>query len=75
MLLSELNKKDKATIIKINGTKSLRERLLCFGIVENSQVWIQEYSLNKNTIEISVDRLLVGLRLKEAEQIEVKQEQ
>jgi len=72
MKLSELNKGDSATILAIDATEDLKQRLRSFGVIKGSQLRVETYSLAKKTIEIMVDETLIGLRSKEADKIEVE---
>jgi len=72
MRLSELEKGDRATILKIETDVSLKERLVSFGVARGSELTIEACSLGKQTIEIMVDDTLIGLRGEEASKIEVE---
>ena len=72
MKLSELNKGDKAKIIKINADKALRDRLNAFGIMKGEELLVKGCSLAKQTMEIEVGSTLVALRADEAGKIEVE---
>jgi len=72
MRLSELEKGDRATILKIETDASLKERLVSFGVARGSELTIEACSLGKQTIEIMVDDTLIGLRGEEASKIEVE---
>jgi len=72
MKLSELEKGDRATILKVDTDDSLKSRLLSFGVARGSELTIEACSLGKQTIEIMVDDTLIGLRGEEAKKIEVE---
>jgi len=72
MRLSELQKGDRATILKVNTDESLKSRLVSFGVARGSELTIEACSLGKKTIEIMVDDTLIGLRGAEAKNIEVE---
>ena len=72
MKLSELNKGDSATILAIDATEDLKQRLRSFGVIKGSRLRVETYSLAKKTIEIMVDETLIGIRSKEADKIEVE---
>ncbi|SFV64043.1 Ferrous iron transport protein A, putative [hydrothermal vent metagenome] len=72
MKLSELEKGDRATIVKIDTNEDLKSRLLSFGVARGSQLSVEACSLGKQTIEIMVDDTLIGLRVDEARNIEVE---
>ena len=72
MKLSELHKGDSAIIVKLNTSEALKSRLVSFGVARGSEFSIEACSLGKQTIEILVDGTLIGLRVDEAANIEVK---
>jgi len=72
MRLSDLHKGDRALIKKIDTDEALKTRLASFGVVRGSELTVEACSIGKQTIEISVDGTLIGLRGEEAKQIEVE---
>jgi len=72
MKLLELEKHDKARILKIETDEALKGRLNSFGIARGSELTIEACSMGKQTIEILVDGTLIGLRGEEASKIEVE---
>jgi len=72
MTLDNLNKGESAIITKINAPQALKARLTSFGITKDAKIFLQEVTLAKNTIEITVDRTKVALRVSEASLIEVE---
>ena len=72
MKLSELKKGDHAIILKIDTDESLKGRLASFGIARGSELSIEAYSVGNQTVEISVDGTLIGLRRDEATDIKVE---
>ncbi len=72
MKLSALHKGDRAVIKKICTDDSLKNRLFSFGVGRGSELSIEACSMGKQTIEILVDGTLIGLRAKEASEIEVE---
>ena len=71
MLLSELNKGERAAITKIKAPDALRKRFYSFGIMKGEEVLLKECSLGKQTIEVQIGATLIALRIDEAEQIEI----
>ena len=71
MTLDNLNKGESGIITKINAPQALKARLTSFGITKDAKIFLQEVTLAKNTIEITVDRTKVALRVSEASLIEV----
>ncbi len=72
MKLSELHKGDRAIIKKIESSEDLKVRLASFGVVRGSELSVEACSIGKQTMEIVVDDTLIGLRAKEANEIEVE---
>jgi len=72
MKLSDLHKNDKALIVNIGTDEALKSRLFSFGIARGTQISIEACSLGRQTVEIMADDTLIGLRMTEAEKIEVE---
>ncbi len=72
MKLSDLPKKTIAKVQKINCADDLKQRFYSFGIIKGATVAVEEISLAKNTIKINIDDTSVGIRIKEANTIEVE---
>lgn len=72
MKLTELQKGDKAEIIKIDADKALRDRLTSFGVMRGEELTIKGCSLAKQTMEIEIGSTLIALRRDEADKIEVE---
>ena len=73
MNLIDLQKGNRATIVKIHADKALKDRLSSFGVMRGEELLIKGCSLAKQTMEIEVGSTLIALRKDEAEQIEVEQ--
>ncbi len=71
MRLSELEKGQKARIIRIDAESGLKGRLMSFGVIRGADIQVEEYSPAKKTIKITIDATMIALRLEEAAQIEV----
>ncbi|MEA2050963.1 MAG: FeoA family protein [Campylobacterota bacterium] len=72
MKLSTLNINQKATITKINSNSELKQRFYSFGITKGATIFVSNVSFSKNTIEINVEDTDIGLRISEADTIEVE---
>ncbi len=73
MKLSDLREKQRAKVIKIDGSlKSLKKRLADMGFVKNQEIEIKRIAPLGDPIEISVKGYSLSLRKKEAEKIEVE---
>lgn len=70
-LLSACAKGGVATVVKINATGPLKQRLISFGLMRGADVWMLECALSKSTYEIKVGNVSLALRKEEAELIEV----
>jgi ferrous iron transport protein A len=60
-----------ATVVRINATGPLKQRLISFGLMKGVQVQMLECSATKSTFEIKVGNVRLALRREEAELIEV----
>jgi Fe2+ transport system protein FeoA len=69
--LNDLKKGNKAKIINIIAGQQLKARLASLGIFINSIIEVDEVSLGKKTIKISVLDSMLALRASEANAIEV----
>ena len=74
MLLTELKKGDRGTIVRVHADPELRNRLHSFGIIPGEELEVKGCSLARQTMEIDVDGTLIALRKEEAEKIEVRKE-
>jgi ferrous iron transport protein A len=73
MYLIDLEKNQKALIVKVNASKPLKERFNAFGLIKGEELSIKGCSLGKQTIEVEVGgATLIALRADEAEKIEVE---
>ena len=72
MKLSDLHKGDSAVIVNIGTDEALKGRLFSFGIARGTEISIEACSLGRQTVEIMAEDTLLGLRMSEAEKIEVK---
>lgn len=70
-LLSACTKGGMATVVKINATGPLKQRLISFGLMKGAEVKMLECSPTKSTFEIKVGNVSLALRKEEAELIEV----
>ncbi|MEA3512867.1 MAG: FeoA family protein [Campylobacterota bacterium] len=71
MKLSELEINKMAVIENINCDSELRRRFYSFGIIKGATIFIENISFAKNTMEINVEDTSIGLRVEEANFIEV----
>jgi len=72
MYLSDLRKGNRATIIKINAQKALKDRLHSFGVMRGEELTVKGCSLAKQTMEIEVGSTLIAVRADEAKMIEIE---
>jgi len=72
MKLSDLDKNTTAVIRKIECNDELKKRFYSFGIIKGAEVFVENSSLTKNTIEINIENTSIALRFDEANTIEVQ---
>ena len=72
MNLSDLQISQKVKVKKIDCNDELKQRFYSFGIIKGADIFIQNISLARNTIEIVVEDTSIALRLEEAKSIEVE---
>ena len=72
MVLSELHKGEKAEIVRLEADKALRDRFASFGILPGEEVTVNECSLARQTIEVTVGTTAIALRKNEADKIVVE---
>lgn len=70
-LLSACTKGGIATVVKINATGALKQRLISFGLMKGAEITMLECGLTKSTYEIKIGSVSIALRREEAELIEV----
>ena len=72
MNLTNLQKGNRATIVRINADKVLRDRLHSFGVMRGEELTVKGCSIAKQTMEIEVGSTLIAVRADEAKLIEVE---
>lgn len=72
MYLIDLEKGDKAEIIKIHADKALKDRLNSFGVMRGEILTVKGCSLAKQTMEIEVGSSLIAVRADEAKKIKIE---
>jgi len=70
-LLSACTKGGVATVVKINATGPLKQRLISFGLMRGADVIMLECALSKSTYEVKIGSVSIALRKEEAQLIEV----
>jgi len=70
-LLSACTKGGVATVVKINATGALKQRLISFGLMRGADVIMLECALSKSTYEVKIGNVSIALRKEEAQLIEV----
>jgi ferrous iron transport protein A len=70
-LLSACEKGGIATVVKINASGALKQRLISFGLMKGTEVRMLECGMTKSTFEIKIGNVSIALRREEAEMIEV----
>jgi len=72
MVLSQMHKGEQAEIVGLKADKVLRDRFTSFGILPGETVRVEECSLARQTIEITVGTTTIALRKEEADKILVQ---
>ncbi|MEA2017167.1 MAG: FeoA family protein [Campylobacterota bacterium] len=72
MKLSDLPIDKDAIITKVECSDDLKQRFYSFGIIKGATVFVEAISLAKNTMEINVEDTSIGIRVEEANAIEVE---
>ncbi|MBN2870409.1 MAG: ferrous iron transport protein A [Campylobacterales bacterium] len=70
-LLSACTKGGTCTVVRVNATGALKQRLISFGLMKGTEVKMLECAPAKSTFEIKVGNVSLALRREEAELIEV----
>lgn len=71
MTLDNLKKGQSATVTAINASKELKNRFSSFGLVKGVNVYTEEYSLAKKTMEIRINKTRIAIRASEAKKVEI----
>jgi len=72
MRLSDLPKNRDAIIKKVDCSDELKQRFYSFGIIKGATICVEEVSLAKNTMEITVEDTSIGIRVEEARKIQIE---
>ena len=72
MNLSQIQKNEKAKIVRINAPITLKKRLASLGVSVGKEVEVLETTIQKNTIKVGIGLGSVALRLDEAKCIDVE---
>ena len=67
----DLIKAETATIKKLHATGDLKSRLLSLGFHKGAEIVINECSPTKQTIQVTVEKMKLAVRMNEAKEIEV----
>lgn len=70
--LLDCKKACRVKVIKLNAATDLKQRLISFGIMKESEIEVLEHAPRKSTIEIKVGKMRIALRAEEADLIEVE---
>lgn len=73
MTLNLLHKGQSATIKTVNADKELKNRFNSFGVVKGATVYVEKYTLARQTMEIRVNKTRMAVRISEAEKVIVIQ--
>jgi ferrous iron transport protein A len=70
--LLDCHKTCTVKIVKLHAKDDLKQRLISFGIMKNTEVEVLEHAPAKSTIEIKIGKMRIALRAQEAALIEVE---
>ena len=71
MKLSNLQINQSSLITNISCNNDLKQRFYSFGITKGATITVEAVSLARNTIEVNVEDTSIGIRVEEADTIEV----
>ena len=71
MKLDELKKGESGIVLALNCDSELKNRFYSFGIVKGAEVFIEEITMTKSTIEVRIGTTKVAIRMSEASKIQV----
>lgn len=69
--LIDCQKGDSVKVVKMYADYHLKQRLISFGIMKDTEIQVLEYAPRKKTIEVKVGKMKIALRAEEAALIEV----
>jgi len=72
--LSELQPKDRGTVVKVGGKGKIRRRLLDMGLVAGSEIEVERVAPLGDPVEIKIKGYHLTLRKDESSDIEVEVE-
>lgn len=70
--LLDCEKTSKVKVIKLKAEKTLKQRLISFGIMKGAVIEVLEHAPGKSTIEIKVGKMKTALRAEEAQMVKVE---
>lgn len=73
MKLATVNKGTKVTITAIEADKELKQRFNAFGLTKGATVFVECYTLAKQTMKVRINNTRMALRLSEAQKVSVTQ--
>jgi ferrous iron transport protein A len=69
--LIDCEKGDSVKVVKLYADYDLKQRLISFGIMKDTEIQVLEYAPRKKTIEVKAGKMKIALRAEEAALIEV----
>ena len=70
--LDKLKKHESGIITEITASKELKNRFNSLGLFRGAKVFVETYTLAKNTMEININHTKIALRISEAQTIKIK---
>jgi len=72
MVVSQMQKGQKAVVKKLHASSELKRRLNSFGVIKGATLTFLAAAPKKSTVEIEVSKMKLALRKEEADTIEVE---
>ncbi len=72
VFLSDLHRGDRGKIIAIHANKTLKDRLISFGLMPQEEIAVVTCSVARQTMQIAIGSANIALRIDEARKIEVE---
>ncbi len=71
MNLSEMQKGQTGTVVKVGGNDRLRRRIFEMGILKGTDIYVEKYAPLRDPLELIVKGYHISLRIEEASTIQV----
>jgi Fe2+ transport system protein FeoA len=71
MCLLQMKAGEIAAVDAVNVHGALRQRLMAMGLTQDARICVKHFGWFKSTVQVMINRTLIGLRREEAALIEV----